>query len=238
MAVSAAEHLSADGGLQPASIHESMHARLAVGEFAPGSRLKPDELRKDYNCSASAMREALFRLSCAGTVDFEEQRGFRVPQASLQRLLEVRHLRVLIEAEGAALSIERGDMVWEARVAAAHHKLAHIETRMNRLKQVHGHIVMWTQFDWEFHDTLVSACGSALLRETLRNLFFMYRQQLVGMVGEYGFRKGTSEEHKAILDAALERDADKCAEMIRRHFSFLDRLAKHRDSGSGRGTTP
>ena len=204
------------------SIHDSIRARLAAGEFAPGRRLKPDDLRVDYGCSASSLREVLFRLSCGGYVDFEEQRGFRVPAASVKRLMEVRDMRVLLEQEAARRSIANGDMEWEARLNAAHHKLAHIEAKMHKSEQLRDHIAIWTKFDWEFHETLISACGSRLLAETVHNLFFQYRQQLAGLVINFGYRRGTVDEHKAILDAALARDPEGCAEAIRRHFTFLD----------------
>lgn len=204
------------------SIYDSIRARLAEGELRPGKRLKPDELRADYGCSASSIREVLFRLACGRFVDFEEQRGFRVPEATLERLLEIRDFRVLIESEAAARSIERGDMEWEARLNAAHHKLAHMEVKMRHAERLREHIAIWTRFDWEFHETLVSACGSTLLQDTLHDLFYQYRQQLAGLVPDYGFREGTVDEHKAILDAALARNPEKCAEAIRQHFSFLD----------------
>lgn len=204
------------------SIHDSIRVRLSCGEFAPGKRLKPDELRHDYGCSASAMREILFRLSCGGFVDFEEQRGFRVPDATMERLLEIRNMRVLIEVEAARLSIARGDMEWEARLNAAHHKLAHVEAKMHQSQQLREQIAIWTKFDWEFHDTLISACGSQMLIDAVHNLFFQYRQQLAGLVTNYGYRKGTVDEHKAILDAALDRDPARCADAIRHHFAFLD----------------
>jgi DNA-binding GntR family transcriptional regulator len=207
-----------------ASIRDSIRSRLAAGELSPGAKLKPDELRRDYGCSASMMREVLFRLACGGYVLFEEQRGFRVPAASFERLLEIAHMRVLIECDAAALSIARGNMEWEARLNAAHHKLAHVEVRMRDTDRLRELVPIWTLSDWEFHETLVSACGSKLLQETLHALFYQYRQQLAGQTPNYGHRKGTVDEHKAILDAALSRDPVRCAEAIRSHFGFLDKL--------------
>ena len=208
------------------TIYNDISERLAAGEFAAGSRLKADDLRKHYGVSASTMREILFRLAHGGFADFEEQRGFRVPPASLARLLEVRHMRILLESEGARLSIANGDMEWEARLNAAHHKLAHIEVKMRTAERLREHIAIWTRFDLEFHETLVSACGSELLREILRGLFFRYRQLLVGLVTNYGFRSGTVGEHKAILDAALERDPVRCALAIRDHYAVLDEITR------------
>ena len=170
------------------SIYDSIRTRLAGGDLAPGRKLKPDELRADYGCSATMLREVLFRLACGGYVDFEEQRGFRVPVASFERLQDLVRLRVLIESEAAKLSIAQGDMEWEARLNAAHHKLAHLEARMRHSDRLQEHVPIWTRFDLEFHETLVSACGSPLMQETLHSLFYRYRQQLAGLVQDYGFR--------------------------------------------------
>ena len=223
MAIFAERPMDQDSGDQ-GSIYDDISGRLAAGEFPAGARLKADDLSKDYGVSASAMREVLFRLSYGGFAVFEEQRGFRVPPASPRRLLEVRHLRILVETEGARLAIEQGDMEWEARLNAAHHKLAHIEVKMRESGRLRDNIAIWTRFDWEFHDTLISASGSQLLRETLQGLFFKYRLLLVGVVPDYGFRSGTVSEHKAILDAALERNPERCAAAIRTHYAFLDDL--------------
>lgn len=206
------------------STYDRLRERLATGDLPANTKLKPDQLRREYGCSASALREVLFRLSCGGYVDFEEQRGFRVPAASLDRLRETRHLRVLIESDAAALSIARGDMEWEARLNAAHHKLAHMEARMRNSDRLRELIPIWTRIDWEFHETLISECGSQLMKDTLHSLFYRYRQQLVGLVQDYGFRDSTVDEHKAILDAALARDAGRCADAIRRHFAFIDEM--------------
>lgn len=221
MAVLTERFVGADSDAQ-VSIYGDVSERLATGEFAPGARLKADALRKAYDVSASTMREVLFRLASGGFVDFEEQRGFSVPPASWERLLEVRHLRIVVETEGARLSIERGDMEWEARLNAAHHKLAHVEFKMRDAERLRENLAIWTRFDWEFHETLVSAAASELLTETLHGLFLKYRQRLVAFVPDYGFRSGTVDEHRGILEAALARDSSRCAIAIRNHFSFLD----------------
>ena len=223
MAVMSERQLGADGGEQH-SIYQDISERLAVGEFDPGTRMKADDLRHDYGVSAATIREILFRLSYGGYVVFEEQRGFRVPPPSLKKLLEIRHLRTLVETEGARLSIRNGGMEWEARLNAAHHKLVHVELKMrdNPDAKTRENIAMWTRCDWEFHETLVSACESDLLMETLHSLFFKYRQYLVALVTDYGFRIGTVGEHKQILDAALARDVAACETAISEHYAFID----------------
>lgn len=202
----------------PMAIYWSLRTRLIAGEFVAESRLKPDMLKQTYGCSASTIREILIRLTADGIVSLEEQRGFRVPASSEKRLRELTHLRLLLECEGAALSIAHGDIEWEARLTAAHHKLAHIESKMKDNSDIEPFVSVWTKCDWEFHDTLMSACGSDLLRQTHRSVYDQFRQQVVSELRYFGFYNETIIEHEAVLEAALARDPVLCAEKLKAHL--------------------
>jgi len=56
-----------------------------------------------------------------------------------------------------------GDMEWEGRVVSAHHKLAAVEQRVNFGKP---ELILWKRYDGEFHQALISNCGSLALMET------------------------------------------------------------------------
>lgn len=220
--------MEADQSGTPLSIYSSLRTRLIAGEFTAGSRLKPDMLKQSYGCSASAMREILVRLTADGIVSLEEQRGFRVPASSEKHLRELTHLRVLLESEGAEMSISNGDIEWEARLTAAHHKLAHIESKMKDNSDLEPFVSVWTKCDWEFHDTLMSACGSDLLRQTHRAIYDKFRQQVVSELKYFGFRNETIVEHQAIVEAALARDPVGCAQKLKSH------LRVYRDNNDAR----
>lgn len=203
---------------------------LLGGEFSPGQKLKPDALRLRYNISASSMREVLLRLAGEGLVEAEDQRGFSVPDASFSRMSELLKLRALIECEGARGSILQGDLEWEARLNAAHHKLSHIEQRLNITGDTKELLPIWTRADDEFHQTLVDACGSQALIEMRANLFQRARQQVVACDPKFGFRVGTVPEHNAILEAALARDIDACEKAIHAHMTSFQRSLQTNES--------
>lgn len=192
---------------------------LLNGQYLPGEKLRPDHLKLSFGVSAGTMREALLRLVGEGLVEVEEQRGFSVPAASLARLAELTKLRAMIESEGARLSIQNGDLEWEARLNAAHYKLSHIEQRLNDSASKPELIPFWTRADNEFHEVLVDACGSSSLREMRSNLFHRARQQIVACDPNFGFRTETVPEHADILHAALARDAAACELAITAHLS-------------------
>ena len=81
------------------NVFENLHHRMITNGFEHGQKIRAEHLRKEFGCSASTVREALFRLSTLGLVQFQEQRGFRVPQKSRNTLHELSHLRILLESE-------------------------------------------------------------------------------------------------------------------------------------------
>jgi DNA-binding GntR family transcriptional regulator len=204
--------------MTPSSAYRAIKSRLLAGEYAAGARFRPDSFTSEFGISASAIREVFLRLAHEHLLDQEEQRGFHVPPASPSRLNELMRLRILLECEGARLSIENGDIEWEAMLNAAHYKLAHLETKMRAARDISEFIPIWVRTDWEFHDTLLSACGSQMLRQTHRNVYEQFRLQVVLSLDTAGFRSETLAEHAAILRAAIARDAAACAKAIDIHL--------------------
>ena len=165
---------------QDADIFDDMRHRLITGEFGYGTKLRAEKLRHDYNCSASTVREVLFRLSTVGLVEFQEQRGFRAPFQSVERQHELTHMRILLETEGACLSIRMGGVEWESRLTAAHHKLSHIETRVRSSGDLIPLLGLWSRAEQEFHETLIDAYALLklqLISSPVINLYFCHRSE-------------------------------------------------------------
>ncbi len=204
---------------QDKDIYEDLHRRLVSGEFPNGEKLRAEQLKLGYGCSASTIREALFRLSTEGLADFQEQRGFRVPVLSRQKQHELTLMRVLIEGEGACLSIRQGGVAWEARLSAAHHKLSHIEMRIRSSNRGKELLELWVKAEQEFHETLISACGSDVLKHTHLVIYAQFRQQLVITDRNFSFVSENIAQHQSIVDAALDGDEDAVRQRIHDHLS-------------------
>ena len=160
------------------------------------------------------MREILNRLSSETLVVAEGQRGFEVAPVSPEHLREIADLRLLLEGHALEQSFAAGDVEWEGRVVAAHHKLAGLERRMK--DGDYSEVQTWKRYDWEFHQALISACGSEVLMETHASVFDQYlRYQLIAL----SFRGDiASAEHLALRDCALAKDAAKARDVLTRHI--------------------
>lgn len=189
------------------------------GHFEPGQRLRAVVLGSEFGCSASSMREVLFRLASVGLVDFQEQRGFRVTQCSDTRQHELTHLRIMLECEGACLSIRLGGLEWESRLSAAHHKLRHIENHVGQGNANVDDLTLWTRAEEDFHRTLIDSCGSELLVDLHTVIYHQFRQQLITSDREFVFLPENIDQHRRILDAALSHDEAATRESIEDHLS-------------------
>ena len=160
------------------------------------------------------------RLCNVGLVEFQMQRGFRATPSTAERRKDVARFRILLECEGASLSMTQGGVAWEADLAAAHHRLLHIERLIVAAEDVKAFLPLWTDAEREFHETLVSACGSPLLIQTFSQVYLQFRQQFVGQQRDFGssYFEAIITEHKAVVDAALARDQDACRAAIYEHM--------------------
>ncbi|HET7033766.1 MAG TPA: GntR family transcriptional regulator [Casimicrobiaceae bacterium] len=175
---------------------------IVFGRLAPGQKLTLEPMREAYSASVSTLREILNRLSSEGLIVAEGARGFEVMPVSADNLRQVASMRQLLECHALKESFEAGDMEWEGRVVAAHHKLASIEKRMASGQRADAHT--WKRYDGEFHHALISACGSRVLLDTHATIYDRYiRYQMLAAVyrGE-----AASSEHRTLLDCALARD--------------------------------
>lgn len=208
---------SATDGDQTQTIGENAYRRIRTdiifGRLAPGQKLKLDRLRDAYGASISTLREILNRLSSESLVIAEGQRGFEVAPVSVENLKQIAELRLLLESHALVLSFAAGDMEWEGRVVAAHHKLATLEQRMQGGDRSQTEV--WKRYDWEFHQALISACGSAVLMETHAGVFDKYlRYQMIAL----SFRgEIAAEEHRILRECAISRDAEQARAVLIRH---------------------
>lgn len=204
---------------QDIDIYQTLKSKLISSGFEHNAKLRAEVLREEFGCSASTIREVLFRLSTVGLVSFQEQRGFRVPNRSPQKLIELTHMRVLLEGEGTVLSIRMGGVAWEARLTAVHHQLSHIEKRIHTQGDPDDLIDIWSQSEKEFHETLISACGSETLKQMHGLIYAQFRQQLMVSDRHFDFISTNIEHHAAILDAALSGDEDLTRQKIHDHLA-------------------
>ncbi|TDD79638.1 GntR family transcriptional regulator [Actinomadura darangshiensis] len=202
-------------------LSEQVYARLrdAImrGEHAPGAALKPQDLAKDQGVSLAVVREALVRVVGDGLADRLPNRGFAVPAFSDRRWQEIAEARRTIEPVVLRMSVERGDVDWEARVRAAHHRLA--RTPVYAPEEGEYYSAAWSEAHRVFHRTLLEGCGNPVLLETFDRMWTASELARRWSAHRDPGRDGVAE-HRRLEEAALARDAGTAAEVLTRHLTL------------------
>jgi GntR family carbon starvation induced transcriptional regulator len=203
---------------EESAIGEDCYRRIRTdiifGRLRPAHKLKLEALRESYGVSVTTLREILARLAAEGFVTAEGRRGFEVAAVSAENLRELAGLRLLLESHAMAVSFANADVEWEGRVVSAHHKLASTERLM---EPGIGEPEQWKRYDSEFHQALISNCGSRVLMETHSLAFDKYfRYQMVA----FRYRGAEpAEQHRALLECALKRDARTARTVLSAHVN-------------------
>jgi GntR family carbon starvation induced transcriptional regulator len=190
--------------------YQRIRSDIIFGALNPAGRLKLESMKEEYGLSVSTLREVLNRLASEGFVVAEGQRGFEVAPVSIQNLRELAGLRILLEHHAMTESFRAGDMEWEGRVVSAHHKLAATE---RAIQTAGDDPELRKRYDGEFHQALISSCGSRELLQTHATVFDKYFRYALQYRGS-----ATVEQHRALLECALRRDADGAKGILTEHI--------------------
>jgi DNA-binding GntR family transcriptional regulator len=194
--------------------HDILECRLR-----PGTRLPFADLRLRYGVGTSPLREALMRLASDGLVVLQDHRGFHVAPVSKAKLLDITFMRKEMETRALVLGIQNADEEWETRVGAAYHAL----TRRSPPDRDGMLDPEWESRHRAFHFALVSGCGSEWLlrfRAILYDQWDRYRRLSIKYAKE---DRDIEREHRELMQAALERDAEAATYLMNRHITTSTR---------------
>ena len=202
-----AETISDDG-------YRRIRADIIFGKLRPGQKLRLEALKENYGVSVSTLREILNRLAAEGLVLAEGRRGFEVAPVSPNDLKELAELRLVLECHAMERSFAHGDMEWEGRVVSAHHKLSATERHMPAKRPNQQ---LWKRYDGEFHQALISNCGSRALMQAHAMVFDKYFRYLILALSYRG--DIVQVQHQQLLACALKRDASRAKTVLTAHIN-------------------
>jgi len=197
--------------------HDQIRLDILHGKWAPGEKLQPVSLSAVYKTSTTVVREALTRLAGEGFVSIEPNRGFFMRTLSLSELRDITEVRCRMEELGVTLAVGRGDLKWESELTAVHHQLSRTPRRGADDPQ---HVAdEWSRVHEAFHAKIIEASGVPVLTNLCRHLWEsteLYRRWAAPL--PKASTRDVESEHAEILEAVLDRDADRAATLLREHY--------------------
>jgi len=183
--------------------------RMAISfEFRPGDRINEVAIARLCGVSRTPLREALNRLTADGFLTFSPNKGFFRKPLEVKEIFDLYELRLQVEEGAARLAVARG----------TDESLDDIEQFLNAGA---GDLPERTiddlvALDEGFHERVTRLTGNTEMLRTLQNI--NGRIQYVRWIDMQGRRDFTQAEHRAILQALRERDANKCVALMHEHI--------------------
>ncbi|WP_326599001.1 GntR family transcriptional regulator [Streptomyces sp. NBC_01803] len=212
-----------NGTTRAGQLYARLRADILGGRLLPGQRLKFPELCARYGTSVGAAREALTRLMAEGFVTGQSHQGFSVTPLSYEDLADLILARTEIESAVLRLSVLDGDMRWEARLVAALHVLD--RTPFFDPDDADHPSDEWATAHAAFHLALLDGCRNRRMlsiARALREEAELYLHWSVSFGQEP--HRDIVGEHRDLLAAAVARDADLAARLLREHIAHTARL--------------
>jgi GntR family carbon starvation induced transcriptional regulator len=190
---------------------------IIAGQLKPSQKLLVERLREEYGFGSSPLREALSRLAAENLVTTLGQKGYWVAAVSASEFADIIGVRLTIEPEALSRSIRNATLDWESRVVAVFHRLSKIEAQLDAGRAELSSV--WEKENQAYHLALIENCGSPWLLRFSSILFEQsrrYRRQAIFL--EAVPQSLLQREHRAILDASLDRNAGLACELLKTHI--------------------
>jgi DNA-binding GntR family transcriptional regulator len=207
--VTGIEYIKNDNTSLRAKVFSRIQNDILNGVYQPGDSLTEKKLCEELGVSRTPVREALRQLELEELVQSTPNKGVIVTGVTQKDVEEIYIIRIMIEGLAARWATEHITPrdIQELKDAL---DLEEFYT----MKKEAEHIL---KLDSKFHDILFRASKSKPLMHMLRT-FHRYIQRARNASFESPDRaKKVLEEHKAILDAVIEGDADRAERVTKEH---------------------
>ncbi len=183
---------------------------LLNSAYYPGQKIPHLELGKRLGISYTPLREAFFRLSAEGLLTHRNQRGFFVPEISLEEAKGLYEARELIEPY----------MVKKVAKTIADDRLKLLRHTLNDyMRLVHeGYTRQRLLVDKNFHIEIARLADNNKLVQILDQIYdqIIIKRQIEHLSSTRG--QIAYKEHVAILKALENRDAKNANRLMRYHL--------------------
>lgn len=189
---------------------QRLRQMIFEGELAPGSRVPERVLCEQFGISRTPLREALRALAAEGLIELAPHRGATVSKlsaAELDHMFEVMEALEALAGELACLRITDSGI---AHVRRLHEEMVRHYEQRNRPE--------YFRCNQRIHEALVEAAGNPMLSRVYAGLGDRIRRaRYMANLSEERWREAV-EEHEAILEALIARDADRIGPLLKSHL--------------------
>ena len=190
------------GGKLRDQVYEYLHKRLLSGEYRPGDVLNQKQIAEEFGTSMSPVREALQRLSDMGYLQVLPRTGYLVTSMSASDLIELAHVRALLEGEAA----------WQATSRITVEEISELKALQDEA-EAGGNTIVTNR---RFHMIVAHAAGNSLAERMIADLLDRSERTLRVDPRMAGDKSGPW--HRKLIESFEAKDREAARSWMRDHI--------------------
>ncbi|MFD5735740.1 GntR family transcriptional regulator [Streptomyces sioyaensis] len=193
--------------------------RLVMLEIRPGAPINEDQLAQSLGVGRTPVREALKRLQYERLITTYPRRGTFATEVNITDLAHISEVRQGLEPLAAAQAARRATATDRATLTAVRRELESVDSRGRDADEL-------MRLDLQVHRAIYAATHNPYLEDTLvrhdnlaTRIWCLFVERLADMAGHV-------EEHGPLIEAIVDGDPDKAAQLARRHVEGFERAIR------------
>ena len=207
-------------------LFEKLRDAILSGELPAGYVFpNENELCQKLNIGRGSLREAYSPLETLHLITRTKSGTYVNSQDEIQNSMNFEAIAQRTEAQNLAeyrQVVEIG-MAQLAATKATEKDVACLEVILDQMKSAGEDAVKLSQLDFDFHSALVRITNNELLLiafNTIRTIYEDYTESVFAR----GYCAQSLVDHKAVIDALRDGDAELAGVMMRRHLEHVERF--------------
>ncbi len=192
--------------------------RILKGEYHIGEKLIENQIADELKVSRTPIREALKQLEKEGLIESIPNRGSFVLGLTKRDLEDIYAVRAAVEVLAVSWAVEKITEIELSGLREAFDLMDYYSKRQNSDKVM--------ELNKEFHQIIYDASGSRFLSQLLKSYQEYVEETRKATVYCSKNLPVILEEHRNILEAVCERNAEKAVECLSHHLKNSQERAK------------
>jgi DNA-binding GntR family transcriptional regulator len=190
-------------------VYKKIKNSIISGEIKPGEILNEGDLANKYHIGKTPTREALIVLTHDKLLEALPRTGYIVTKIKTRDILEVFHLRILLEVEAIGLAVEKITDKAIAELLGNNKKEVELSTNSSvEDKQFQAY-----QLNCNFHMIIARTSGNLRLAGLVETLMEDVERMLI-----FNPYIVDAEQHTDILKQLINHDKSKAQDAMREHI--------------------
>ena len=193
-------------------VFQKVREDILSGVYKEHEELRETVLSKKLGVSRTPVREALRQLELEGLVTMIPNKGAYVTGISQKDVYDIYRIRSVLEGLCARWATEH---ITEEQIEGLEEIILLSEFHLERSGEQAGQV---TELDGKFHKVLYEASNSRILEHVLSDFHKYVKMARTMSVGEQERAVRSVEEHRGILEAIKQKDADRAELLADQHI--------------------